>query len=112
MLIIAQIDSSRFQSGRGLERRGLLSTVCSCLRSHLSRFFATSALLRRCGAAYRNFVLPEEPRFDRLRSWHEACQRRPSVRATLADESKLVANYAGYADNTATSAVAKSVRGG
>lgn len=64
------------------------------------------------GAAYRNFVLPEEPRFDRLRSWHEACQRRPSVRATLADESKLVANYAGYADNTATSAVAKSVRGG
>jgi glutathione S-transferase len=64
------------------------------------------------GAAYRNFELPDEPRFDRLRAWHEACRRRPSVRATLADEEKLVANYQGYADNSATSAVAKSVRGG
>lgn len=64
------------------------------------------------GAAYRKFELPEEPRFDRLRAWHEACRARPSVRATLADDSKLVANYAGYADNSATSTVAKSVRGG
>ena len=47
-------------------------------------------------------------RFDRLRAWHEACRHRPSVRATLADESKLVANYDGYADNSATSAVASS----
>lgn len=49
------------------------------------------------GAAYRGFALPDTQQFERLKRWHAACKRRPSVARTLADEELLVANYAGCA---------------
>jgi len=65
--------------------------------------------------AYRGFELippADAPRDElvRLHSWYHACRARPSVARTLADEKQLIANYAGYADDTATSDVAKRFR--
>ena len=56
--VLGMIDSSRFRSGRGLKRRGLLSsTVCSFLRLRLrlSRSLVAALLLHENDALYRNF---------------------------------------------------------
>lgn len=65
--------------------------------------------------AYRQFSLPSEaeaPEFAPLYRFAEAVRERPSVVATLVDRERLVSNYSGYADGTATSHIAESlVRG-
>uniref|UniRef100_A0A7S4C6T0 Glutathione transferase n=1 Tax=Chrysotila carterae TaxID=13221 RepID=A0A7S4C6T0_CHRCT len=62
------------------------------------------------GAAYRGFQTPKTPAFERLNKWHAAVRARPSVSRTLADPKRLIENYAGYADNSATSDAANKFR--
>merc|ERR1711953_592158 len=54
------------------------------------------------GRVYRQLDIPQDGAFDRLHAWGEACNRRPSVARTLVDRDRLIANYSGYADGTAT----------
>merc|ERR1719326_1508094 len=59
---------------------------------------------------YRGFEIPTEPTLDeftRLRKWYEAVSSRESFRKTVVDVHKLLRNYSGYADNSATSDVAR-----
>mmetsp|Transcript_36917 Transcript_36917/g.80417 ORF Transcript_36917/g.80417 Transcript_36917/m.80417 type:complete len:270 (+) Transcript_36917:31-840(+) len=59
---------------------------------------------------YRDFEIPETPEYYRLHDWWRAlCSRESFRRVRISDES-LIANYAGYANNTATSWVAKTYR--
>ena len=73
--------------------------------------------------AYRGFEVPapdadaaaaadaaRRAALGRLRAWGAACEARPSVRATIVDPERLVANNIGYAENTATSNCAQTVR--
>jgi len=61
---------------------------------------------------YRGYTLPEgegeggdnKIAFDRLREWYAACLARPDFAATVVDRDRLIGNYSGYADNSATSA--------
>jgi glutathione S-transferase len=62
------------------------------------------------GAAYRGFEPPPCAEFERLGRWHAAVRSRPAVARTLADRARLVENYSGYADGSATSDVAKRFR--
>lgn len=55
------------------------------------------------GRAYRGYALPDDPDFKRLEAWWYACVTRPSIAATLVCNDRLVAAYADYADNAATS---------
>ena len=64
------------------------------------------------GAAYRGFEAPNTAEFARLEEWHAAVRARPSVVRTLADADELIANYSGYADNSATSDAAVRFRAG
>mmetsp|Transcript_113218 Transcript_113218/g.366095 ORF Transcript_113218/g.366095 Transcript_113218/m.366095 type:complete len:291 (-) Transcript_113218:57-929(-) len=56
-------------------------------------------------AERRQFAIP--PSLTRLHAWADATGVRPSIAATIVDKDRLVANYAGYADGTATSDAAK-----
>jgi len=49
---------------------------------------------------YRNFS-PSSPPCARLALWYEACLKVPAFSCTLVDEGELVANYSGYANDTA-----------
>jgi len=59
------------------------------------------------GATYRGVAFPEGAPYDRLRLWYKALLARPSFARTIVDQQRLVNNYSGYADGTATSTVAK-----
>jgi len=52
---------------------------------------------------YRDFVLPDDtcPSCARLSHWYHACLAVPAFADTIVDEAELIANYAGYADNSA-----------
>ena len=68
--------------------------------------------LRTVAAAYRSFEMPVDGvATARLERWYEAVRARPSVAATLANEAELVRNYAGYADDSATSDASRQFRG-
>jgi len=56
-------------------------------------------------AERRQFEIP--PSLTRLHAWADATRVRPSIAATIVDTDRLVANYVGYADGTATSDAAK-----
>jgi len=55
---------------------------------------------------YRNMEVPQHG-FKRLHRWFAAVRARPAFARTVVDQQRLIANYSGYADNTATSEVAK-----
>ncbi|KAK7098832.1 uncharacterized protein [Littorina saxatilis] len=63
-------------------------------------------------AHYRDFSLPSDGSFDRLKVWKDAWKSRPSVTATVAPQDKMVAIYKRYADNSAKSEVAEAIRKG
>jgi len=63
------------------------------------------------GAAYRGFEVPKTAEFARLDAWYSAVRARPAVASTLADREKLIENYSGYSDNSATSDAAVRFRG-
>ena len=68
--------------------------------------------LRTVAAAYRSFEMPVDGvATARLERWYEAVRAWPSVAATLANEAELVRNYAGYADDSATSDASRQFRG-
>eukprot|EP00897_Mesotaenium_endlicherianum_P006623 jgi/Mesen1/598/ME001074S10750 len=58
---------------------------------------------------YRGFQLPDEPELARFRGWLAAVLARPSVKATLQDEGRMLAIYKRYADNSAQSEVAQAI---
>ena len=64
--------------------------------------------------AYRGFEVPEgpDPAFGRLHRWAAACEALPAVGATIVDQQRLVADYSGYANASATSDVARRIVGG
>jgi len=49
---------------------------------------------------YRNFS-PSSPPCVRLSLWYDACLEVLAFSSTLVDEGELVANYSGYANDTA-----------
>jgi glutathione S-transferase len=57
--------------------------------------------------AYRGFEIPDSGEFKRLYVWWENVKDRASVADTIVDEKRMLANYSGYADNSATSTEAK-----
>ncbi|CEM02165.1 unnamed protein product [Vitrella brassicaformis CCMP3155] len=60
---------------------------------------------------YRGFKFPEDgPVWQRLHSWFDAVAGRPSYQRTVVSPEELIRNYAGYADNSATSDAAKKFR--
>ena len=60
--------------------------------------------------AYRGFELPNEgAEWERFQRWFLACQRHPSVMATVQDEDKLLHSYERYAKNNAGSQVADAI---
>ena len=60
------------------------------------------------GGHYCNLQFPDDdPDFQRLQVWWEACRSRPSVRATLVCQPRLIASYSDYVTNVATSDFAK-----
>lgn len=61
---------------------------------------------------FRQFTLPADGSFDRLKQWLEACTSRPGVAATMSSNEKMITNYERYANNTAQTEVADAVRKG
>jgi len=61
---------------------------------------------------YRNFEIPSTPEWTRYNQWLDAIRNDPSIKATLADDEKLITFYARYADNSAQSLVADAIRKG
>mmetsp|Transcript_2249 Transcript_2249/g.5005 ORF Transcript_2249/g.5005 Transcript_2249/m.5005 type:complete len:293 (+) Transcript_2249:58-936(+) len=57
--------------------------------------------------AYRGFELPKTEEFERLHQWWEVLRVFPAFQKCLVDEDRLKRNYAGYADGSATSEVAR-----
>ena len=49
-------------------------------------------------------------RYDELREFAAAIWARPTVARTLVSRERLIGNYGGYADNSATSTVAQQFR--
>ena len=64
---------------------------------------------RSIAGTYRGFEVPRGATWDRLHAWGDACENRPSVARTIVDQSRLIANYTGYADSSATSTVAQTL---
>ena len=60
--------------------------------------------------AYRDFQVPNEGQFKRLHAWYAACLASEAFSKTVVDQDKLIANYSGYANNSATSDAAKKFR--
>jgi glutathione S-transferase len=62
-------------------------------------------------STYCDFSFPtKHVEFDRLRTWYESVRQRQSFAVTCASEERLVKNYEGYANNTASSDVARRFR--
>ncbi|KAK7098824.1 uncharacterized protein [Littorina saxatilis] len=59
---------------------------------------------------YRDFSLPSNGSFDRLKVWMDACKSRPSVIPTVAPRDKMIDMYKRYADNTCKSEIAEATR--
>jgi len=57
---------------------------------------------------YRGFNVPDTKEYARLHNWWTAVGNRASWKRTVADTTKLIANYREYADGSATSAVANN----
>jgi glutathione S-transferase len=55
------------------------------------------------GGHYVGLEFPDEPEFDRIHLWWEACKQRESVKNTLVCEERLVSSYADYDRNVGTS---------
>ena len=55
------------------------------------------------GGHYFGLEFPDEPNFDRIHMWWEACKQRASVKNTFFCKDRLVASYADYDRNVATS---------
>ena len=63
-------------------------------------------------AHFRGFCLPADGSMDRLSLWMDAWKSRPAVAATIAPWDKMIVVYQTYADNTARSEFAQSIRKG
>jgi len=61
-------------------------------------------------AHYRGWVLPEGREFNRLNQWYKAVLQVPGYNRTIVKPERLIKNYTGYADNSATSDAAKKFR--
>eukprot|EP00929_Paragymnodinium_shiwhaense_P103513 TRINITY_DN67056_c0_g1_i2.p1 TRINITY_DN67056_c0_g1~~TRINITY_DN67056_c0_g1_i2.p1 ORF type:complete len:188 (-),score=13.12 TRINITY_DN67056_c0_g1_i2:78-641(-) len=59
---------------------------------------------------YRGFSV-DRPELLRLQNWADATRKRPSVRRTIVSEERLLRNYRGYADGSATSDAAQRYAG-
>lgn len=59
---------------------------------------------------YRDFQIPEGGIFARYHRWYAAVKEVPAVVGTLQPEDKLVQSYQRYADDSAKSLVADSIR--
>lgn len=59
---------------------------------------------------YRNFEIPNEFPLTKFHTWYNSCLQIPAFKKTIVNQEKLVANYSGYANNSATSTVAKQFR--
>ncbi|CAE7723884.1 PARC [Symbiodinium pilosum] len=64
---------------------------------------------RSIAGTYRGFEVPRGGDWDRLHAWGNSCEKRPSVARTILDQNRLIANYTGYADASATSTVAQTL---
>jgi len=58
---------------------------------------------------YRNFEVPTEG-YERLHNWYSHCLQVPAYSRTIVDTQRLINNYTGYANNTATSDAAQKFR--
>jgi len=56
---------------------------------------------------YRNFTIPESEPFSRIYDWYSACLKIPAYTNTIVDKNRLITDYLGYANNSATSDAAK-----
>lgn len=54
--------------------------------------------------------IPDTDDFAKVRRWYKAVAAHPAYAATVVSEDRLIANYSGYADNSATSTVSKQFR--
>jgi len=63
------------------------------------------------GAKYRALTISKEDKHKRLWQWYESCLARPSFSNTIVSQNRLILNYSGYADGSATSDVAKTLVG-
>jgi glutathione S-transferase len=61
--------------------------------------------------AYRAFSLPDTDPFNRLTLWYNACLRVPSFSRTIVDSSKLISNYAGYANDSGSNNCTQLTKG-
>jgi glutathione S-transferase len=63
---------------------------------------------------YRGYGLPREQvgskAYERLKMWYCACLENPAFARTICNRERLIANYSGYADNTAQNDVSATVR--
>jgi hypothetical protein len=59
---------------------------------------------------YRAFHVPQEQKYARLHQRWAVVSRREAFVATRVADDRLVANYSGYANNSATSEVARTFR--
>ena len=60
---------------------------------------------------YRNFTIPQEG-YEKYYKWYENMLELECVKATLADEEKLIQSYERYANDTVESEVATAIRKG
>ncbi|CEO96140.1 hypothetical protein PBRA_004830 [Plasmodiophora brassicae] len=61
---------------------------------------------------FRGFEVPADGPFAKYLRWFNAIRHRPSVKATIADDDKLIAMYQRYAAGSAETKVADAVRRG
>ena len=85
-------------------------------------FFNAYDRIQTVSKAYRDFSIPSsafssssssssfEKEFGRLHRWFAACQGTPSYAVTVVDNQRLIDNYIGYANNSATSDAATKFR--
>jgi len=59
---------------------------------------------------YRGFEIPNTGKFARYHKWYDACLKVDAYRNTIIDTDRVLKSYQSYADNSATSTVAKQAR--
>ena len=62
------------------------------------------------GNHYMNLDFPQDPEFERLRQWWNACKERASVKRTFVCEARLISTYLDYSLGTATSDSSKNYK--
>ena len=60
-------------------------------------------------AAYRGVQVPQSEAYARLHDWWSTVSTRAAFVATRVDDQRLVGNYSGYANASATSEVARTI---